>query len=56
MENIEEIKNYISLDFNQIKEIIIRCGFILIVFIAVVFIVGYLIDNYKKRFLQCEKV
>ncbi|HEM3495774.1 hypothetical protein NKE60_05180 [Streptococcus suis] len=55
MQNIEQIKDYISLDFNQINELIIRCGFILVVFIAVVFIVGYLIDHYKKDFYSVKK-
>lgn len=43
------------MDFNQINELIIRCGFILVVFIAVVFIVGYLIDHYKKDFYSVKK-
>ncbi|MGX7776386.1 hypothetical protein ACVV62_04695 [Streptococcus pluranimalium] len=48
MQNVEQMRNYISLYFNQIKEIIIRCSLIFIVCIVVLFIIGFLTDNYKK--------
>lgn len=48
MQNVEQVKDYIGLDFNQVKEFIIRCSFILVVFIVFIFIVGFLLDNYKK--------
>lgn len=48
MQNTELIKGYISLDFNQIIEIIIACGLILVTIIALIFIIGFSVDNCKK--------
>lgn len=48
MQNLVKIKDYIRLDINQIKEIALRCGIILVVCILAIIIVGFLVDNYKK--------
>ena len=48
MQKLVAIKDYISLDINQIKEITLRCGIILVVGILAIIIVGFLVDNYKK--------
>ena len=48
MQKLVAIKDYISLDINQIKEITLRCGIILVVGILAIIIVGFLADNYKK--------
>ena len=48
MQKLVTIKVYISLDINQIKEISLRYGIILVVCILAIIIVGFLVDNYKK--------
>ena len=48
MQKLVTIKDYISLDINQIKEITLRYGIILVVCILAIIIVGFLVDNYKK--------
>ena len=48
MQKLVTIKVYISLDINQIKEITLRYGIILVVCILAIIIVGFLVDNYKK--------
>lgn len=48
MQKLVNIKDYIRLDINQIKEITLRYGVILVVFILAIIIVGFLVDNYKK--------
>ena len=47
MQKLVTIKVYISLDINQIKEISLRYGIILVVCILAI-IIGFLVDNYKK--------
>ena len=48
MQKLVNIKDYIRLDINQIKEITLRYGVILVVCILAIIIVGFLVDNYKK--------
>ena len=48
MQKLVKIKDYIRLDINQIKEITLRYGIILVVCILAIIIVGFLVDNYKK--------
>lgn len=48
MQKLVKIKDYIRLDINQIKEIALRYGIILVVCILAIIIVGFLVDNYKK--------
>lgn len=48
MQKLMTIKDYISLDINQLKEITLRYGIILVVCILAIIIVGFLVDNYKK--------
>ena len=48
MQKLVNIKDYIRLDINQIKEITLRDGVILVVCILAIIIVGFLVDNYKK--------
>ncbi|MBF1717272.1 MAG: hypothetical protein HXO89_08360 [Streptococcus parasanguinis] len=47
MQKLVKIKD-IRLDINQIKEIALRYGIILVVCILAIIIVGFLVDNYKK--------
>ena len=48
MQKLVKIKDHIRLDINQIKEITLRYGIILVVCILAIIIVGFLVDNYKK--------
>lgn len=48
MQKLVKIKDYIRLDINQIKEITLRYGIILVVCILAIIIIGFLVDNYKK--------
>lgn len=48
MQKLVKIKNHIRLDINQIKEITLRYGIILVVCILAIIIVGFLVDNYIK--------
>ena len=48
MQKLVKIEDYIRLDINQIKEITLRYGIILVVCILAIIIVGFLVDNYKK--------
>ena len=48
MQKLVAIKDYISLDINQIKEITIRCGIILVDLKKEIIIVRFLDDNNKK--------
>ena len=48
MQKLVAIKDYISLDINQIKEITLRCGIILVVGILAIIIVGFWLIIIKK--------
>ena len=48
MQKLVIIEDYNSLDINQIIEITLRYGIILIVCILAIIIIGLLVDNYRK--------